>query len=68
MLRDMIGPESPLLVRVFTAAGVTFIPLYILQSYGVKWAWPVALLVFFGILLSNVGKDFYGGKKPITFV
>ena len=67
MIRDLTSPQAPLLVRLFVAAGVTFFPLYVLQSYGVKWAWPVALLVFMGIVLSNVGRDFYGGKKPITF-
>lgn len=57
MLNQLLN-DSSLLVRVVTAAAVTFIPLYILQSYGMKWAWGVSLLVFVSILLSNVGKDF----------
>lgn len=59
MLGDMLRSDS-ILVRVTTAAFVFFAPLYVLQSYGSRWAFPVAILALLSLLFANFGRTFRG--------
>lgn len=57
MLTDLLSSPQPL-VRYGVAASMVFLPLYILQSMGYKWAYRIALGAFLTVVLFNAQKTF----------
>lgn len=54
MLQEMLSSDNPL-VRYGIAAFAVFAPLYILSSFGFRWAWVIAVLIFIGVIIKVVG-------------
>lgn len=56
MIAEMLRSSNPL-VKYGIAVTVVFGPLYVLQSYGSRWAWPFALTVGAWFLVKAFGAE-----------